>query len=89
MSDLREPEPAQRILDLEQETSGNHPFSAEIYVWPYSSLKNEKVYSRKVIVHFRAMDMQEAHGFAQAIRKTIAAAHDVWETGINRIEVRS
>ena len=85
MSDMREDEPSVRQIDFNRDTKGNHEFGAQIEVWTYSSLRNEKVYSPIVEVFFRADDMRDAHGFAQAISTTISHAHDVWQVTINKV----
>lgn len=85
MSDLREKEPAERVLDFTDDTFGSCLWEAVLHAWVYSSLKNENVYSRKVVVRFRAERMRHAMGFAESIAATIKAAHDVWETGVDEI----
>lgn len=85
MSDMRDPEPKQRELDFTGNTTGFAKWESTIYVYVYSSLKNEKVYSRSVLVTFHAENMKEAFGFSQSIAETINAAHDVWEAGVNQI----
>lgn len=85
MSDLRDKEPKTRALDFVSDTFGSATWEAKIHVWTYSSIKNEDVYSREVVVRFRAERMRHAVGFAESISETIKAAHDVWETGVDAI----
>lgn len=85
MNDLRDKEPPERTLDFTDDTFGAYTWEAVLYAWPYSSIQSETVYSRKVIVRFRAERMRHAMGFAESIATTIKAAHDVWRTGVDEI----
>jgi hypothetical protein len=89
MSDLRDPEPPHRTLDMLRKTVGAYKWQVDIDVWPYSGLKNEKVYSRKVTFLLRAESARVAMGLADMLAETIKAAHDVWETRITRVELES
>lgn len=89
MSDRRDKQPKERFLDFSNDTFGSTNWEAIVHVWPYSSIRNEDVYSRKVILHFKADRMRHAMGFAESIATTIKAAHDVWETGVDEIRVVS
>lgn len=89
MSDLRDKQPDTREMDFTKDTFGNSKYQARLHVWTYSSIKNESVYSRNVIIRFRADSMRAALGFAESIAATIKAAHDVWETGVDGITVTS
>lgn len=82
MSDMREKQPLRRTLDFTHDTKGSYKWTAEIEVWPYSSIRNENVYSRYVTVIMNAENSISAHRFADAISQTISVAHDVWETNI-------
>ena len=85
MSDMRDKQPKTRAMDFTHNTYGSAVWEAKIHVWPYSSIKNEDVYSREVIVRFRAERIKHAVGFADSIAETIKAAHDVWETGVDAV----
>lgn len=87
MADLREKQPDEQTLDLTKEIKGSYQFSAEIQVWPYSSIKNEDVYSRKLTIIFGSQNMRDAHGVAQSISAAISLAHDVWQTNVWKIWV--
>lgn len=82
MTDLREKQPENRVLDFRHDTQGTYSWVIQIEVWPYSGLKNETVYSRHVEVLCRADSSIEAHRFGDAISHTISVAHDVWQTNI-------
>lgn len=85
MSDRRDKEPPERTLDFTADTFGSCTWEAILYAWPYSGCRSEVVYSRKVIVRFRAERMRHAMGFAESIATTIKSAHDIWETGVDEI----
>lgn len=87
MSDLRDPEPPHRIIDATDRTYGSAKFEVDIDVWPYSSLRNEKVFSRKVTFLFWSERMKHAALLAEIFAETIKSAHDVWEVRITRVEV--
>lgn len=87
MTDMRDKQPNERTLDFTRDTFGNRKYRARLHVWPYSGLKSEGVYSRTVLVIFWAENMRAAFGFCESIAATIKAAHDVWETGVDAIEV--
>lgn len=82
MSDMREKQPKERTLDYRNETKGAYSWVIKIEVWPYSSIKNEDVYSRHVTVLCNAEKSIDAHNFGQCISATISLAHDVWDTNI-------
>lgn len=85
MTDLREKQPDRREVDLSRDTFGNYAWSAHIEVYPYSSIKNEDVYSRNVILIFRADDSRRAHGFAQSILSILSLVHDVHYTNLRSL----
>lgn len=85
MTDMREKQPKTRILDFVSDTFGSSTWEAKVHVYTYSGLKNEDVYSREVVVRFRAERMRHAVGFAESISETIGSAHDVWVTGVDAI----
>lgn len=82
MSDMREKQPKESTLDFRHDTKGAYSWVIEIEVWPYSSIKNENVYSRYVTVLCKAENSIDAHRFGDAISHTISVAHDVWQTNI-------
>lgn len=82
MTDLRDKQPEKRTLDFTHDTKGNIKWVIEIEVWPYSSIKNENVYSRYVTVIVKADNSIDAHRLGDMIRHTISYGHDVWQTNI-------
>lgn len=89
MSDLRDPEPAHRTLDMRAFTTGSEVVQIDMDVWPYSGLRAEKVYARKVTFIIRSDSARAAVGSGCMLAATVEAAHDVWKTRITRIEVVS
>jgi hypothetical protein len=88
MSDAREPEPQARTLDISGDTSGD-TWQARIEVWPYSGLRNEKVYTRRLFLTMRAADARAAMGIALSAAKIITLAHDVWQANVFSLERKS
>lgn len=86
MSDMREPEPPQRVFDI---PGGGHAdrFEIEIAAWPYSSLRNEKVISRSLVYRVGCRDFADAARIADMLRQTVDAIHDVWMARIERIQI--
>lgn len=82
MSDMREKQPKERILDFRHDTKGAYSWTIEIEVWPYSGIKNEDVYSRHVTVLCNAENSIQAHRYGDMISHTISFSHDVWQTNI-------
>jgi hypothetical protein len=82
MTDMREKQPDNRTLDFRRDTRGAYSWVIEIEVWPYSSIKNEDVYSRNVTVLCNAENSIQAHRYGDMISYTISLAHDVWQTNI-------
>lgn len=82
MTDAREKQPGERILDLTRTQSVNTTYVAMIETWPYHSIKNEDVFTRRLTVVFRAMDFPAATGFALSLAETIGIMHDVWQCNV-------
>lgn len=84
MSDQRDPEPEVRIIDTT--TRKGDVYEIEMAAWPYSGIKSEKVFSRKVIYRLNAEDFDMARNMANIGLKTLQAMHDIWKAKIVRIQ---
>jgi hypothetical protein len=83
MSDLRDPEPPQRVIELDG--LGGTRFEFEIAAWPYSTLRNEKVISRSLVYRLRCENFRDAIAMAKLAEATVQAVHDVWIAKIVRV----
>jgi hypothetical protein len=85
MSDMREKQPDERFLDVTKDTFGAYTWRGVIEVFPYSGIKSEDVYARKLTVLLRAEYAREALGIVQAISASIGFAHDVYRTDVTEV----
>jgi hypothetical protein len=85
MTDLRQKQPESRHLGLCDQTSGNATFEAMIETWPYSGIKSEDVYPRRLYLTFHAADFRAASKLVQAFATIIRLGHDVWECNVRYV----
>lgn len=83
MSDMRDLQPPERTFQIVK--SGLVTHEIEIAAWPYSSIKNETVISRKLIYRVGAEHFDDARMQAEIALQTIKAMHDIWQAKIVRI----
>jgi hypothetical protein len=84
MSDMRDPEPAERVFEIK--TRGNQRYEAELAAWPYHGCRSDKVLSRKLIYRFNADNFDHARQILDLAYQTVAAVHDIWQTKIVSIQ---
>ena len=84
MSDARSKQPQRQDIDLSALHVGDR-FVAVIETWPYSSIKNEDVFTRELTVHYGATDFAAAVGVAQSLAQIIGLAHGVWQCNVRLV----